>query len=92
MRRHLSEFSKSPLGACVPAAPRLASRGPRPRRRPRLCAPAPQRLALALARARARDALRHALFIIGIHSGSICPFGKFCFTRLKFVVSCKMRI
>ena len=25
MRRHLSEFSKSPLGACVPAAPRLAS-------------------------------------------------------------------
>lgn len=28
MRRHLSEFSKSPLGACVPAAPRLASRGP----------------------------------------------------------------
>ena len=27
-----------------------------------------------------------------IHSGSICPFGKFCFTRLKFVVSCKMRI
>lgn len=28
MRRHLSEFSKSPLDACVPAAPRLASRGP----------------------------------------------------------------
>ena len=27
-----------------------------------------------------------------IHSSSICPFGKFCFTRLKFVVSCKMRI
>ena len=28
MRRHLSEFSKSPLDACVLAAPRLASRGP----------------------------------------------------------------
>ena len=64
----------------------------RPRRRSRLCAPVPQRLALARARVRARDALRHARFIIAIHSGSICPFGKFCFTRLKFVVSCKMRI
>ena len=50
MRRHLTEFSKSPLGACVPAATRLASRGPAARVRggaPRLRAPAPQRLALA---------------------------------------------
>lgn len=68
-----------------PAAPRPASATASPPLRSR-----PQRLALA--RARARDALRHALFIIAIHSGSICPFGKFCFTRLKFVVSCKMRI
>lgn len=91
MRRHLSEFSKSPLDACVPAVPRLASRGPASSVRggaPTFALPPPQRLALA----RARDALRHARFIIAIHSGSICPFGKFCFTRLKFVVSCKMRI
>ena len=50
MRRHLSEFSKSPLDACVPAAPRLASRGPASGVRggaPAFATPPPQRLAFA---------------------------------------------
>lgn len=50
MRRHLSEFSKSPLGACVPAAPCLAPRGLAARVRggaPPLRPRPPQRLALA---------------------------------------------
>lgn len=52
MRRHLSEFSKSPLDACVPTAPRLESRGPAaPRPASAAALPPlrsrPQRLALA---------------------------------------------
>lgn len=49
MRRHLSEFSKSSLGARSPTVPRLAPRGPAPSVRggvPTFVLP-PQRLALA---------------------------------------------
>ena len=80
MRRHLSEFSKSPLDVPSPAARRLASRGPASgvrggapplRSRPlSVSSPRPPEQFIAV------QYVRSANF----------------FTRLKFVVSCKMRI